>query len=243
VAYAAAAGGGSLSVRSPLVRPLRPSRSAPFRESAGPIHVADLLSREGRPLAASVTDERDEPASTGGSRRAIGFAAGAMLVAGAVVASAFGFTNGSAPTPSASGGEPVGALPSKGAPAVAPAAPAAAKDDQGQKQVTNAAAAEKSAPGSSYSPDGEIGRAASVKPPVQAPAPQAPAPQVRAPQVPVQAAPPPQAPAAGPVQALAAPVADAVGGGTLSNVVTPVTNTVDDTLQPALSLIGGLLGR
>ncbi len=230
-----------MPVRSPLVRPLRPTRSAPFRAAAGPVHVADLLSREGHPLADRVNAERIDPAApTANSRRGLGFAAGAMLVAGAVVASAFGFNNASDTTPSAAPGEPVGALPSKGAPAgpAAAPAPAVAPDAPDTEQVTNTAADEP-APESA----GEIGRAASVKPPVKAPAPAAPV----APAPPVAkapAAPPaPAAPAQGPVQTLTEPVTNTVGGGTLTNVVAPVTNTVDDTLTPALSLIGGLLGR
>lgn len=181
-----------------------------------------------------VATREESKSSPDAPKRTLGFAAGAMLVAGAVVASAFGFNNGSSPVPSAAAGEPVGALPSKGAPAPQAAAPAAVPDAE---QVTNPAAAE-GEPRASSSPEGEIGRAASIKPPVQAKAPAAPAPAPNKP-----AAPAPQAPAPGPVQSLAEPVTNTVGGSTLTGVVAPVTQTVDDTLTPALSLIGGLLGR
>jgi hypothetical protein len=63
------------------------------------------------------------------------------------------------------------------------------------------------------------------------------------PLAPAPAAAAPQQQPAGPVQTVTEPVAQTVGGGTLSGTLAPVTSTVDDTLAPALSLIGGLLGR
>lgn len=209
-----------------------------------PVHVADLLSREGHPLAARVTAAREargrepEPAKDydagAAARRTLGVAAGAALVIGSVVAGAFGFTHSPTTAPSASG-EPVGTAPGKGA----PAAPNAAAAPQTQApQFTNTAATE-GLTQPAAAPDGRIGTPAKVAPPKAAPAPKPAAPAVPAPPAAPAA---PSAPSAGPVQTLAEPVATTVGGSTLSNTLAPVTQTVDNTLQPALSLIGGLLG-
>jgi hypothetical protein len=235
VAYVATEG-GSLPVRSPLVRPLRPTRSAPFRNTGnGPVHVSDLLSREGHPLADRMVAAKEEhdAEAPGSSRRALGMAAGAMLVIGAVVGGALGLGGGNAGSPAATG-EPLGALPGgtvNPGPGGAPASQDFTSSPEQAKPESE--------------PAGEIGRPASVRPPANvqansprpAPAP-APAPPVAPPQQRVDPAPAAQ----GPVGALAAPVTDTVSP-TLTNAVAPVTNTVDDTLQPALSLIGGLLGR
>jgi hypothetical protein len=211
-----------------------------------PVHVADLLSREGHPLAARVTAAREargrdpEPAKDfdagAAARRTLGVAAGAALVIGSVVAGAFGFTHSSSTAPSASG-EPVGTAPGKGAPAV----PNEVAAPQTQApQFTNTAVSE-GLTQPAAAPDGRIGVPAKVAPPkAAAPAPKPAAPAVPAPPPAAPAA--PSAPSAGPVQTLTEPVATTVGGSTLSNTLAPVTQTVDNTLQPALSLIGGLLG-
>jgi hypothetical protein len=239
MAYAAAQG-GSLPVRSPQVRP---------------VHVADLLSREGHPLARRVIAARDrkhdpqallEPAFA--PRRTLGIAAGAALVLGTVVAGALGLNQSPNSTPTAASGEPVGAMPGHGAPLhqpqpgqPAPAAPAAPVQEQ---PFVNTAATERAPQQGSLGQAGEIGSPARINPPLIAPAPKAPRSNPPA-QQPVQppASPAPQAPAQGPVQTLTEPVTQTVGSPTLSGAVAPVTQTVDNTLQPALSLIGGLLGR
>jgi hypothetical protein len=167
------------------------------------------------------------------ARRTLGVAAGAALVIGSVVAGAFGFTHSPTAAPSASG-EPVGTAPGNGA----PAAPNAAAAPQTQApQFTNTAATE-GLTQPAAAPDGRIGSPAKVAPPRAA----APAPKPAVPAPPPAAPAAPSAPSAGPVQTLAEPVATTVGGSTLSNTLAPVTQTVDNTLQPALSLIGGLLG-
>jgi hypothetical protein len=169
------------------------------------------------------------------ARRTLGVAAGAALVIGSVVAGAFGFTHSPDTTPSASG-EPVGTAPGRGA----PAAPNEAAAPQTQApEFTNIAATE-GLTQPAAAPDGRIGTPAKVAPPKAAPAPKPAAPAVPAPPPAAPAA--PSAPSAGPVQTLTEPVASTVGGSTLSNTLAPVTQTVDNTLQPALSLIGGLLG-
>jgi hypothetical protein len=164
-------------------------------------------------------------------------AAGAMLVLGTVVAGALGLNHGGpSPSPVASGAEPVGALPGHG-PTPAPAQPAPAAPEAAapvQQPFVNAAAAQ-NAKQEPTGPAGEIGVPARVRPPAPVPNP----PQRTQP----APAPAPQQPAAGPVQTLTEPVTDTVGGNTLSGAVAPVTSTVDSTLQPALSLIGGLLGH
>jgi hypothetical protein len=225
-----------------------------------PVHVADLLSREGHPLAARVEAARetrakdaDEPRDFDAgalARRTLGVAAGAMLVVGTVAAGVLGLGNdGSGPGPStASSGEPVGALPGKGSPGQPGIAPAV--DGTTAPQFTNTAATE-SLPGDTMGPAGEIGapvalKAPKVEPPRGDQAGTLPAPRKPAAQQPAPAPAPAQP--AGPVQAVTEPVTNTVEqtpavGQTLSEVVTPVTGTVDDTLQPALSLIGGLLSR
>jgi hypothetical protein len=243
VAYVATEG-GSLPVRSPLVRPLRPTRSAPFRNTGnGPVHVADLLSREGHPLAERMNSAReDEADAPGSSRRALGMAAGAMLVIGAVVGGALGLGGGNTSSPTAAG-EPVGALPGTGGTVNpgGPAGPASPGGAPAGQDFTNSPAEAKP------EPKPEIGKAASIKPPsdvqVNSPRPvqQAPTP-APPPQQQQRVNPAPQQPSQGPVGTLAAPVTETVSP-TLSDAVAPVTDTVDDTLQPALSLIGGLLGR
>ena len=110
-----------------------------------------------------------------------------------------------------------------------------------QEQVVNTAST-KSVPQASAGRAGQIGVPAAIQPP-PAPKPPRSNPPAQQPVQPPPASPAPQAPAPGPVQALSAPVTNTVGGGTLTSAVTPVTKTVDNTLQPALSLIGGLLGR
>jgi hypothetical protein len=222
------------------------------------VHVADLLSREGHPLAKRVlaaakerTAEARELTSNVGPRRTLGIAAGAALVLGTVVAGALGMNHSPSGSSTASAGEPLGALPGHGAPPpqpaqAAPAAPAAPV----QQPFVNTAATQ-NAPQTALAPAGQIGVPAAV------PAPLAPVAQPKAPpaaprsnppaqQQPIQQPPTnpaPQAPAPGPVQTLSQPVTQTVGSGTLTGVVTPVAHTVDNTLQPALSLIGGLLGR
>lgn len=237
MAYDAAAR-GSLPVRSPQVRP---------------VHVADLLSREGHPLAAHVLSARDrhdpkQLVEQGFSpRRSIGVAAGAALVFGAVVAGALGLNHPPQTHPTASGAEPVGALPSKGAPAGKPAEvapPPAAPGDVAapvEQPFVNTAATERA-------PQQSTGRAGQIGLPASLPAPKAPTAKPPVQQQPTQQTPPAQqqqqqAPAPGPLQAATQPVTQAVGGTTLSGAVAPVTSTVDNTLQPALSLIGGLLGH
>jgi hypothetical protein len=214
------------------------------------VHVADLLSREGHPLARRVLAARDrrpdarEPEVSVAPRRTLGIAAGAALVLGTVVAGALGLNQSPGSTPTAGAGEPVGALPGHGhgAPAqpaqAAPGAPGAPV----QQPFVNTAATQR-APQGSLAPAGQIGVPAAVPPPVAAPAPKAPRSNPPAQQPNQPANPAPQAPAPGPVQALSEPVTQTVGSPTLSGVVAPVTQTVDNTLQPALSLIGGLLGR
>jgi hypothetical protein len=217
-----------------------------------PVHVADLLSREGHPLAARVIaaarEARAKDAAPkefdGGAvaRRALGVAAGAMIVVGSVAAGVLGLNHGSTPGQTAAG-EPVGAAPSNGPAKPSNQTPA----PQAVAPYTNTAATQSAPQGSA--PAGQIGAPAMVAPPAaQAPAPvQKVQPPPAAPAAPAaqQPAPAPQqsAPAAGPVQSLSAPVAQTVGGTTLDNTLAPVTKTVDNTLQPALSLIGGLLGR
>jgi hypothetical protein len=238
VAYVAAQG-GSLPVRSPQVRP---------------VHVADLLSREGHPLArrvlAAARDRTAEARELGASmapRRTLGIAAGAALVLGTVVAGALGMNHTPSSNPTAAAGEPLGALPGHGAPPAQPAQAAPAAPAAPVQQPFVNTAATQSAPQGSLAPAGQIGVPAAVPPPAAAPKAPVPPPRSNPPaQQPVQqppANPAPQAPAPGPVQTLSQPVTQTVGGGTLTGVVTPVAQTVDNTLQPALSLIGGLLGR
>lgn len=222
----------SLPERSPHVRPVR---------------VADLLSREGHPLRARALAEsvrRPDPRdSEPAPRRTFGMAAGAMLVLGTVVAGAFGLNQGPGGSQTAGAGEPVGALPGHGAVPAAPLAPAPAQAPEAaapvQKPFVNTAATQ-DAKQDPAGRAGEIGVPAKVRPPAQAPAPKPP--QNNPPAQQNQPAPAPQQ-QSGPVQSLTEPVTETVGGGTLSNVVAPVTSTVDNTLQPALSLIGGLLGH
>jgi hypothetical protein len=235
VAYEAAQR-GSLPVRSPQVRP---------------VHVADLLSREGHPLARSVLAARDKhdpqalvESSSFAPRRTLGLAAGAALVLGTVVAGAFGLNHGQSATPTAAGGEPVGALPGRGAPPpvqpgqVGPQSPAAPE----QPQFVNTAATQNApAAQAPTGPAGRIGIPAAVPPPPPA-APQ-PKPPVQQPKPPAPAQAAPQAPAPGPLQQTTTPVTNTVGGSTLTGAVAPVTSTLDNTLAPALSLIGGLLGH
>ena len=214
-----------------------------------PVHVADLLSREGHPLAARVTAAREARAdaaeprdfdAAAAARRTLGVAAGAMLVVGTVVAGALGLNHSPSAGPTAAAGEPVGALPGNGGPAQQPnQVPAKAAV---APQFTNASEA-KTLPQSPSGPAGQIGVPAKVPPPAAAkPAPRPAAPAAPAQPAPAAAAPGPAAPqSTGPVQTLTAPVATTVGGSTLDNAVAPVTSTVDNTLAPALSLIGGLL--
>lgn len=216
-----------------------------------PVHVADLLSREGHPLASRVTAARDarvqEPEKLDAvpARRTLGVAAGAMMVLGTVVAGALGLNHHTPTAAPAAGGEPVGALPGKGSPGAPNQGPAA---QAVTPQFTNTAATSDGLTQPAGAPAGQIGVPARVPPPpVQAaPAPrpvQPAAPKLAAPAAPAPApaAPAPSAPSAGPVRTLTEPVAQTVGGSTLGNAVAPVTQTVDNTLQPALSLIGGLL--
>ena len=210
--------------------------------------MADLLSREGHPLAARVDAERTrrpDPRDLEAGpppRRTLGMAAGAVLVLGTVVAGALGLSHAPSTTPTAAAGEPVGALPGRGAPPVQPGQ--AAPDAPVQERFVNAAATQ-STPHASSGRAGQIGVPASVAPPAAPAAPKAPRsnPPAQQPNQQPPANPAPQAPAPGPVQTLSEPVTETVGGNTLTDAVTPVTQTVDHTLQPALSLIGGLLGR
>ena len=244
MAYVAAQS-GALPVRSQLVSRARPARP-PETRPGGPVHVADLLSREGHPLAGRVSASRDavvraaDPRTfdAGASvRRSLGIAAGAALVVGTVVAGALGL-NHSAPSPTAAAGEPVGALPGKGAPAQlgqAPGAPGAVAPVS--PRFTNLASSQslQTAP----APAGEVGIPAKVAP---RPAPPAAA---GGQQAPAAAEPAPSQGSGGLPQPVTQPVTQAAGGvtQTLTSAVTPVTSTVEDTLQPALSLIGGLLGH
>lgn len=230
-----------------------------------PVHVAELLSREGHPMARRVFAARariEEADEAGGrdprasARRTLGVAAGAMIVMGSVVGAVLGFDNGTAPAPSAAG-EPVGVapsiLPNQGPPAPGqpqPAQPAVDDDDSTAPRFTNVSATDPAPRPAGKA--GEIGAPASVKSPnVGAPrtSPEQPAqPEQPAPPAqPAQPAPERQAPA-GPVESVTAPVTETVErtgtlGRTINDVVAPVTETVDDTLQPAMSLIGGLLSR
>src|SRR5438876_1983072 len=188
-----------------------------------PVHVADLLSREGHPLAARVIaaarearakDAAPKEFDSGAvARRALGVAAGAMIVVGSVAAGVLGLNHGSTPGQTAAG-EPVGAAPSNGPARPGNQAPA----PQAVAPYTNTAATQ-SAPQAS-APAGQIGAPAMVaRPAAQAPAPVQKVQQPAAPAAPAaqQPAPAPQqsAPAAGPVQSLSAPVAQSVGGTTL----------------------------
>jgi hypothetical protein len=165
-------------------------------------------------------------------------AAGAVLVLGTVVAGALGLAHSPSTTPTAAAGEPVGALPGRGAPPANPgqAAPQAPE----QQQFVNTAATQ-SAPKVSPGRAGQIGVPATVPPPAAPAAPKAP--RANPPAQQPNQAPPATPPAQGPVQALTQPTTQTLGGNTLSNTVAPVTSTLDHTLQPALSLIGGLLGH
>jgi hypothetical protein len=204
-----------------------------------PVRVADLLLREGHPLAARLTTTGPEPsASAWTNRRTLGVASGAMLVLGTVVAGALGLGGGPADPPR-SAGEPLGVVPHGGAPdrqrpAEAPVAPEAVTP-----RFTNAAST-----GDLVRPAAAAPAPARVAAPVAVapPAPPA-APRIAPPPAPPAAAPAAAAaPAPGLVESVAAPVAGSVSP-TLADVVAPVTGVVDDALQPALSLIGGLLGR
>ncbi|HEV2783190.1 MAG TPA: hypothetical protein VGX25_27725 [Actinophytocola sp.] len=221
-----------------------------------PVHVADLLSREGHPFAARViaaradrSAEKDaEPREFDGravARRTLGVAAGAMIVMGSVVGGVLGLNNGESTHTPLAGGEPVGARPSPNTPGQPGQSPAV--EGAVAPQFTNAAAdtTPRTAPSGAA---GEIGAPASVKPPRVAAPPAVPDQRVPTPPAPAPEQPAPNPPSSGPVQTLAEPVTSTVEqsgtvGQTLNDVVTPVTGTVDDTLQPALSLIGGLLSR
>jgi hypothetical protein len=224
-----------------------------------PVHVADLLSREGHPFAARVIAARDdrsaerdaEPREFDGravARRTLGVAAGAMIVMGSVVGGVLGLNNGDSTHTPLAAGEPVGAQPSPNTPGQPGQTPAV--EGAVAPQFTNAAAAEtapRTGTTGAAGAAGEIGAPASVKPPKVA-APPAAVPEQRAPSRPAPEQPAPAPPSSGPVQTLAEPVTSTVEqtgtlGQTLNDVVTPVTGTVDNTLQPALSLIGGLLSR
>jgi hypothetical protein len=224
VAYAVAHG-GSLPARPEMIKP---------------VHVADLLSREGHPLAQQLYAARAvikkqaatrNPQSVASARRALGVAAGAMIVVGTVVAGALGL-NDSSSTPTAAGGEPVGAMPGHGSTGQPGLAPVQSNDEQ--STATSSTDIAPQAPAVLEAPAADvprqapprIGMPASKPPPKAAPAPAPPAQKA-------------------PLQPVTEPVGQTVGQvtGTLTEVVAPVTDTVDDTLTPALSLIGGLLGR
>jgi hypothetical protein len=210
----------------------------PDRKPAARLHVAALLEREGHPLK----DEVAVKSGGGGRAKIVGIAAGTMLVAGAVAASALGLS-GSAeshagagqPVPGAAGHGAAGgvteypseqvnnklptldqdAAPQTTSPQAAPAAAAP------QTQARPAPAAHQTPAHSTKHVSSPSSSSTSTHPTSAQPAPSQPAPS--------QPAPAHQGPLT----------------TTLQNVVTPVTQTVDDTLQPALSMIpivGGLLG-
>lgn len=204
------------------------------------LSVAALLEREGHPLKSEVA------VSGGGIGRGkiVGIAAGTMLVAGAVAASALGLS-GSAQPHNEAGGQPIPGAAGHGAAGGVTEYPAEQVDNQlpsggGQTDAAPQTTAPQSAPATQARP---------------APAPEhhsaphathhsssSPSSHTQAPQ---QQQPEQQQPA--PQQSPPAEQQHTQGGlgKTLQDVVTPVTQTVDDTLQPALSMIpivGGLLG-
>lgn len=215
-----------------------PDRRDPVRGS-GRLHVAALLEREGHPLKSEVA------VSGGGIGRGkiVGIAAGTMLVAGAVAASALGL-NGQAQSHAEAGGQPV--------PGAAGHGSAGGVTEYPAQQVDNRLPAGDHQDAAPQTTSPEAAPTSQARP---APAPEhhaAPrvthhssssATQEQAPQQQPQQSQPEQQP-----QQQSQPTEQQHQGGlgtTLQDVVTPVTQTLDDTLQPALSLIpvvGGLLG-
>ena len=224
-----------------------PDRREPAQRAAK-LHVAALLEREGHPLRAEV-------AGNGGGigrGKIVGIAAGTMLVAGAVAASALGLS-GQAQPHNEAGGQPVPGAAGHGAAGGVTEYPAEQVSNQlpsgGQDQAAPQPTTPQSAPVTQARPapaaeqhaapqrthHGTTSSTSSTSSSSSS------ATQTQAPQ---QQQPQQQAAAQ---QTQPAQQQQSQGGltKTLQDVVTPVTTTVDDTLQPALSMIpivGGLLG-
>jgi hypothetical protein len=217
-----------------------PDRRAPAQR-ATKLSVAALLEREGHPLKTEVSD------NGGGIGRGkiVGIAAGTMLVAGAVAASALGLSSSAQPHNEA-GGQPIPGAAGHGAAGGVTEYPA----EQVNNQVPSGGAQQDAAPQTTTPQSAPATQARPAPAAQHQSAPQAShhssssssshtqAPQQQQPEQQQQPA---------PQQSQPAEQQHTQGGlgKTLQDVVTPVTQTVDDTLQPALSLIpivGGLLG-
>ncbi|TDP97426.1 hypothetical protein [Labedaea rhizosphaerae] len=210
-------------------------------QRAAKLHVAALLEREGHPLRTEVAD------NGGGIGRGkiVGIAAGTMLVAGAVAASALGLS-GQAQTHNEAGGQPVPGAAGHGAAGGVTEYPAQQVSNQlpsgGQNQAAPQTTTPQSAPVTQARPapaaqhrvaPQTTHHSTSSSTHTQTQAPQQQQPQQQQQQPAAQQSQPEQQQTQGGL------------GQTLQDVVTPVTNTLDDTLQPALSMIpvvGGLLG-
>jgi hypothetical protein len=211
-------------------------------QRAAKLHVAALLEREGHPLKAEIS----ENGGGIGRGKVVGIAAGTMLVAGAVAASALGLASTGTPHHEA-GGQPVPGAAGHGAAGGVTEYPAEQVNNQlpsgGQDEAAPQTTSPQSAPSTQArpAPAAEHHSAPHVTHHSTSSSTHTQAPQQQQQQQPEQQ----QQPA--PQQSQPAEQHQTQGGlgKTLQDVVTPVTNTLDDTLQPALSMIpvvGGLLG-
>lgn len=221
-------------------------------EASGPVHVAQLLKREGHPLGADKGGI--------GKGRVFGVAAGAVLVAGAVVATSLGLgggatsadvansaqsgldTQGDSPqipveNPAYTPSGPYGTLPTdltgqtqgttpSGAPVV---------DENGQLvQPTSPQARPQpntQTPPSQTTPGTGSGTGSGPTTPSKPSKPQKPTPP-----------PPGSSTPAPPPSSSTPPPASSPAPTTLTDIVTPITGALDQTLQPALSLLDPLGG-
>jgi hypothetical protein len=215
-----------------------PERRNPVQRAAR-LHVADLLEREGHPLKAEVS------ANGGGIGRGkiVGIAAGTMLVAGAVAASALGLS-GAAQAHSEAGGQPIPGAAGHGAAGGVTEYPAQQVDNQLPGGSRDNGVAQSTTPQSAPSTQA---RPAPVAEHHSTPrtSHHSTSSSSHATQPQQQQQQPEQQPAPEQAQQPAQQHQQGGLGQTLQDVVTPVTSTLDDTLQPALSMIpivGGLLG-
>jgi hypothetical protein len=204
------------------------------------LHVAELLEREGHPLKAEVS----ENGGGIGRGKIVGIAAGTMLVAGAVAASALGLSGAAAHTHNDAGGQPVPGAAGHGSAGGVTEYPAQQVDNQVPGGSRDNGAVQSTTPQSAPSTQARPAPAPEhhSKPQASHHSTSSSSSHTQQPQ---QQQPEQQQPAPQQSQQPAEQHQQGGLGQTLQDVVTPVTNTLDNTLQPALSMIpivGGLLG-
>lgn len=217
-------------------------------DATKPIPAAQLLRREGRPLS----DPEPEPSAEdqpGQRRRVLGMAAGALLAAG-TLAGALGLGNSGPVGEQANAAEPATSDMGLGTPADSSTADSGKPAKVKTKVKPAAQVKERTAPKPSKSGKESSDTAAApsgtqdrVQQPTQ--------PRQDAPTQPAPTPPKEKQPDSGSVGGVLTPVTDTVNdtvGGvtdTVNDTVGGVTDTVDDVLQPALTMIdplGDLLG-